>query len=349
MSRVLTEDLRASLLPVPLTVIGGFLGAGKTSVLNHILSAPHGRRIAVLVNDFGAINIDARQIVAVHGETISLENGCVCCTIRTDLVSAVIDLLSNGMPPEHIVIETSGVSRPQAVAESFLNGMVAGFVELHGLVAVLDAELGVDAACEYRDRALEQVSCADLVVLNKTDLISPGQCRQLQDEIEEAAPGSRVWATTHGAVPLELVLDGGPARGGDGELPGEGSGFESHETVFATWIYRSQRAWSCAELQRAMEKLPTSIFRAKGLVRLQLPTGDHGLLQLTGRRCWLRLCEPAGGVPDTELVFIGTPGGASNAGIARVFEEAVREQAYSDRVGRGYTVDDPKAFEVVFA
>src|SRR6266436_3004075 len=93
----------------PVTVVGGFLGSGKTSLLNHVLVKATGLRVAVLVNDFGAINVDAKLIVSVEGEKVSLANGCVCCTIRDDLLVEVQRLLAGDRPPEHIVIETSGV------------------------------------------------------------------------------------------------------------------------------------------------------------------------------------------------------------------------------------------------
>ena len=101
-----------------MTILSGFLGAGKTTLLNHILHGNHGLKIAALVNDFGAINIDAQLVVGVEGETVNLSNGCICCTIRGDLLKETLKLLRREDPPEYIIIETSGVSDPIAVAES---------------------------------------------------------------------------------------------------------------------------------------------------------------------------------------------------------------------------------------
>ena len=102
--------------PIPVTLIAGFLGAGKTTLLNRILKGEHGLRIAVLVNDFGTVNIDSELIVGVEGETVSLSNGCICCTIRDDLLNAALAVVARPEPPEYIVIEASGVSDPYSIA-----------------------------------------------------------------------------------------------------------------------------------------------------------------------------------------------------------------------------------------
>ena len=119
--------------PIPVTVIGGFLGAGKTTLLNHILSANHGRRVGVLVNDFGAINIDATLVVGVDGDTVSLANGCICCSMRDDLVGACLALLARPERPDHLIVETSGVSDPVAIANTFLSPQLHQFLELDAI------------------------------------------------------------------------------------------------------------------------------------------------------------------------------------------------------------------------
>jgi G3E family GTPase len=135
--------MKTETLPVPLTIIGGFLGSGKTSLLNHIINNTRGKRFAVLVNDFGEINIDAKLVVSVEdeGETISLANGCVCCVIRDDLLKEVIRLFERDPLPEHIVLETSGVAKPVSVAETFLNPSVHHLVETQNMITLLDADL----------------------------------------------------------------------------------------------------------------------------------------------------------------------------------------------------------------
>jgi G3E family GTPase len=344
--------------PVPLTIVGGFLGSGKTSLLNHILSNSTGRRIAVLVNDFGAINIDAKLIVSVEGDTVSLANGCVCCTIRDDLLKGVIELVGRGPLPDHIVIETSGVARPVAVAETFLSPAAQGLVDVHHMISVLDADLTVDPAGSYGDLAFDQIKVADIVVINKTDLIARGQLAALRQRVETLAPRARVLETVHGIVPLELVFDDHLA------LPrttsaamndvrnGEARAHDHHEHGpegrFEAWSYRDDAAWSFKAIERAVTGLPKGIYRAKGTIRLDVATGDHGIFHLTGRRSWLRLREPRDGeTVSTELIFIGERGATTNESLRACFERTFEE--VRRRGDEGYIMSDLRAFDVVFA
>jgi len=344
-----------SFKPVPVTIVGGFLGAGKTSLLNHILNTVTDKRVAVLVNDFGAINIDAKLVTSVEGNTVSLSNGCICCTIRDDLVVEVLKLLGRDEPPEHIVIETSGVSKPLLVVETFLRPEARAFTEVQGLISVLDADLVWDEEAEYRDLAIDQIRYADLVVLNKTDLVTPKRLGVARQGVEGIAERSRIWETSFGVVPLELIfgdqlsqaLDGvrGAAEHADEHAHDEGDRLDE---TFETWTFRSDQRWSFNALQRAVEDLPKGIYRAKGFVCLDLDTGDHGVLQVTGKRGWLRLIGPENGEAEevrTELVFIGKRGATSAEALREHFENARKEAAK----GGIHLVKDLRAFEVIFA
>ena len=340
--------------PIPVTIIGGFLGSGKTSLLNHIINNTHGKRFAVLVNDFGEINIDAKLVVSVEGETISLANGCVCCVIRDDLLKEVIRLCERDPLPGHIVIESSGVARPVSVAETFFNPAVQHLVEVQNMITLLDADLVIDDQADYTDLAYAQVAVADLVVINKTDLVPPQRLETVRKKVEAIVPRACIWETTFGEVPLDLIFDDQMSRVME-NLRGKNKLLTPHHEhhhgeEFATWTFRSQAEWSFNALQLAVEHLPKGIFRAKGMVRLDLETDDYGILQVTGRRGWLRLVEPE---PDedevvtTELVFIGKPGSTSNDDLKRHFEQAW--QAANDQGEEGYTVTDLRAFNVIFA
>src|SRR5690606_22942455 len=156
------DSMEPTMTPVPLTIINGFLGSGKTTLLNRILHADHGLRIAVLVNDFGAINIDAQLVVGVEGETINLANGCICCTIRDDLLVAVANILEREEPPEYIIVETSGVSDPLEVALTFRN---LPQVQIDSILTVLDADQILTIDREYAVLAMNQVGMADIIIL----------------------------------------------------------------------------------------------------------------------------------------------------------------------------------------
>lgn len=275
----------ASAGPVPLTIISGFLGAGKTTFLNNFLNAPHGLRIAVLVNDFGAINIDTQLIANIDADAqaINLSNGCICCTIRGDLLSAVLGLLDRPEHPEYIIVECSGVSDPLPVAETFLNPALQQWVAVDGIVTVVDAE----QLPHYKDGsatlAEEQIAVADVIVLNKVDLVPPADLAESKKAW--LPPRARVIETNFARVPLELVIgvgrydparlnraaravhvhEAGVAAGHDGEVH---AGHHDHGVVFDSWSWTTTEAVSLNAVKRVVGRLPPSIFRCKGILFL---------------------------------------------------------------------------------
>jgi len=337
----------------PVTIVGGFLGSGKTSLLNHVLTKTTNKRVAVLVNDFGTINVDAKLIVSVEGDTVSMANGCVCCTIRDDLLIEVEKLLASEKPPEHIIIETSGVSKPLAVAETFINPSVQTFVDVR-IVSVLDADLAFDVEAKYYDLAIDHIRLADLIIINKTDLVTPQQLSTLKKRVESISSLSRIWETTFGEVPLDLIFDE-QTNNAMAEVSNCHVGQSDphlqhlHISEFTTWTFRSEEIWSFNALQRAVENLSRDIYRAKGIVRLDLNTNDYGILQVTGKRGWLKLVEPespAVAPATTELVFIGKPGANTNESIRELFEQSLEDAKSQGE--EGYRVKDLRAFNVVF-
>ena len=167
---------------VPITILTGFLGAGKTTLLNRILTGNHGLRVGVLVNDFGAINIDAELVVGVDGNMISLANGCVCCQIRDDLVESVVALLARPETVEYVLLEASGVADPAGIFVTFNDPNLRDRIRLDSVTCVMDADQ-VFAHPEYpplMDLKLRQVGFADMLILNKVGLAGPEQVEQGQ-------------------------------------------------------------------------------------------------------------------------------------------------------------------------
>ena len=207
---VMTASEHVRTEAIPLTVLTGFLGAGKTTLLNRILSGDHGLRIAVLVNDFGSINIDADLVVGVEsdGDIISLANGCVCCNVRDDLVGAVTQLITRPEQPEYIVLEASGVAEPSSIALTFMGEELRDRIRLDSIMCVVDAEQ-VFAVPEMMELKLRQVAFADMLILNKVDLVSPEEIERIKAWLDDRFHRYRLVEACNGDVPLEILLSAG--------------------------------------------------------------------------------------------------------------------------------------------
>jgi G3E family GTPase len=331
--------------PIPVTIITGFLGSGKTSLLNHILNSDHGLRIAVLVNDFGAANIDAELIVGVEGETVSLANGCICCTIRGDLLRAVSRLIQQDNPPDYLIVETSGVSDPIAVAQTFLMAEVNSYVQVDGIITLVDAEQIHTLPSSSKMLAIDQVAAADIVVLNKVDLVSAQALQQVKEWITEVTPNARILETTYGKAPLELVLSVGKyaleklaqreqrdvhVRPAGGDTQHEHS--QDHKLVFSTWSYQTDEPLHHAALTNAVNRLPGAIFRAKGILWLDDAMESKSILHVVGKRANLGIAGAWGNVkPSSQIVAIGSAGEVDPDLLYKLFDVCRVSQAQKNR------------------
>ena len=194
---------------IPVTVLTGYLGAGKTTLLNRILSESHGRRYAVIVNEFGEIGIDNDLIVESDEEIYEMNNGCVCCTVRGDLVRVVEGLMRRPGRFDAIIVETTGLADPAPVAQTFFtDDDVRAKTRLDAVVALVDAK-HLPLRLKDSREAEDQIAFADVVVLNKTDLVDEAALAEVEGLVRAINPAARIHRTTRAGVPLEAVLDRG--------------------------------------------------------------------------------------------------------------------------------------------
>lgn len=291
---------------VPLTLLTGFLGAGKTTLVNRALNGEFGGRIGVLVNDFGALNIDSELIAGQAEGVMSLENGCICCSLRGDLVAAVMRLLDRPEAPQRVLLEASGVADPAPIAGTFLAPAFRRRLRLDGAVCVVDAEHALRTP-EVEALQLRQIGFSDLVILNKTDLAGPRRVRRLAERIRGEFEGARLLEAERCDVPLE-VLFSSPA-GTAGARSAADTPAEAHSTRFDSWCYETTEVFSADALHDLARRLPAAVYRAKGIVRI-VGRGDRddqrGILQIVGRRTDLVADSPWGNTErSSRLVFIG--------------------------------------------
>jgi len=315
---VVTEIPPERIQGVALTLIAGFLGAGKTTVLNHIVRTNPGDRLGVLVNDFGEINVDAELVANADGETLTLANGCICCTIKDDLVLTLFRLLHRPDPPRRIIVECSGISDPAEVVRSFADARFHGIVRLDSIVVVADAEHLSELEFRYQPMALHQLVSADLLVLNKVDLVTAEALASVEARLRAVVPQARVIRAERGRVPVELLTGTGrfdPARLGDDEDHGHDHDDHDHDhdhdhgAAFTSLAWTSARPLSLERLRAALDELPVAIYRAKGLVHVDGVDEHQVVVHVVGKRVELRQGEPwAAGPRASKLVVIGDAG-----------------------------------------
>jgi G3E family GTPase len=210
MTQTITHPATATLkIPkrgMPVTIITGFLGSGKTTLLNHILSDRQGLKIAVLVNEFGDINIDSQLLVSMDEGMLELSNGCICCTINEDLVEAVYKILEREDRIDYMVIETTGVADPLPIILTFLGTELRDMTRLDSIVTMVDSETFTPEHFDS-EAAFKQITYADITILNKTDLANAAQIFNVESYIKSVKEGARILHSEHGKVPLNLILD----------------------------------------------------------------------------------------------------------------------------------------------
>jgi G3E family GTPase len=284
---------------IPFTVIGGFLGAGKTTLLNHVLTSANGVRYAVLVNDFGAINIDEGLIASHQGETIALANGCICCSMANGFMTAMLNLMQRADGFDHIVVEASGVSNPERIMD-----FARLDPDLHedAIIILADAlNLPIQLNDSYLSEVLkQQINSADIIILNKIDLVGASELAALQEQLKNINPHAPVLVERIDSLPLELILNCSKTRPLQAHSNSRQNQLEHDIHLFQTVALRSDEIVEYDVFERFINSLPPTTLRGKG--RLVMTTGRY-LWHRVGRRS--ELTKTTLEFSNSEVVVIG--------------------------------------------
>jgi G3E family GTPase len=307
---------RISTMKIPVTVLTGYLGAGKTTLLNRILREPHGKRYAVIINEYSAEGIDADLVLGGDEEIVEMNNGCLCCTVRGDLIRILTSLLDRRASFDAILIETTGVADPSPVVQTFfLDDDLSDQLALDAVVTVVDAH-HLPGLMDSSREAMNQVAFADVILLNKVDLVTPAQASALEQKLLRINPSVTVHRTERCNVRLDAILGRG-AFALDRALELESDflrpdqlGHHRHDDAVASVALRSERlvdpdAFMLWMQQLVKEKGP-DLLRSKGILAF---TNEHRRFVFQGVQAMLEgdvqrewgPCEPR----VSRLVFIG--------------------------------------------
>jgi G3E family GTPase len=311
---------------IPVSILTGFLGAGKTTLLNYILKEQHGYKFAIIVNEVGAVGIDGQLVENVNEEMVQLNNGCVCCTVRKDLVKAVQKLIQRG-GFDYILVETTGIADPGPVAQTFLNlPQITQRVRLDSLITVVDAEQ-ILAQLDHSETARDQIVMADFVLLNKTDLVSEAHLARVEEKIQELNPHAVIFRTNHSQANIKELLDMN-AFDVDRKLSIDPQFLDElqhrHHSAIASFAFLFDRPFHVDRFEGFIHELTSreKVYRSKGILsiagnpRRAVFHGVNNRFSLFWDRLWEK-----GEQRQSQLVFIGEK--LDESAIRKALEECL--------------------------
>jgi G3E family GTPase len=249
------------------TILSGFLGSGKTTLLNQILKSANGLRIAVMINDFGDVNVDRDLVVGQSGDVVELSGGCMCCTTRDDLLGSAQELLRGGRAFDYLIVETSGLADPAIVARTFLVPGLEESFRLDAVVTVVDSA-NIESSLEQNETAREQIRCADLLVVNKLDLVTPEDMDRIESRLAEINAYARALPAINGIVPTGLLL-GIDVHREAGVPDNDHHHHHAHHGELLSVSFADDIELDYDKFDRFVQNLPDAVYRAKGTIAIQ--------------------------------------------------------------------------------